>query len=83
MRTLVFILSGIMSFCASAYPEKPAGVTYKKSYIWLEEAPQKGASFGCSLVLIDSDRGAGTRRMIWGADLSETASGCGVVTLLP
>ena len=46
-------------------------------------SPQKGASFGCSLVLIDSDRGAGAGRMIWGADLSDTASGCGVVTLLP
>ena len=46
-------------------------------------SPRRGASFGCSLVLIDSDGGSGLGRMIWGADLSESASGCGVVTLLP
>ena len=46
-------------------------------------SPAKGASFGCSLVLVDSDGGAGTGKMVWGADLGETASGCGVVTLLP
>lgn len=46
-------------------------------------APAKGASFGCNLVLIDADEGAGRGRMVWGADLGETASGCGVVTLLP
>ena len=45
--------------------------------------PAKGASFGCSLVLVDSDGGPGRGRMVWGADLSDTASGCGVVTLLP
>ena len=64
---------------------KPDTVTFKKSYIWLEEPPKpaKGASFGCNLVLIDADEGAGRGRMVWGADLGETASGCGVVTLLP
>ena len=46
-------------------------------------APAKGASFGCNLVLIDSDGGAGLGKMIWGADLGDTPSGCGVVTLLP
>ena len=46
-------------------------------------APAKGASFGCSLVLIDADDGPGLGKMIWGADLSDSASGCGVVTLLP
>ena len=45
--------------------------------------PAKGASFGCNLVLIDSDGGAGLGKMIWGADLSGSQSGCGVVTLLP
>jgi len=45
--------------------------------------PAKGASFGCNLVLIDGDNGGGTGRMIWGADLSDSASGCGIVTLLP
>ena len=45
--------------------------------------PGKGASFGCSLVLFDGDGGAGTGRMVWGADLSDSASGCGIVTLLP
>lgn len=45
--------------------------------------PAKGASFGCNLVLIDSDGGAGLGKMIWGADLSGSQSGCGIVTLLP
>lgn len=45
--------------------------------------PAKGASFGCNLVLVDSDGGAGTGKMVWGADLGNTASGCGIVTLLP
>ena len=46
-------------------------------------APAKGASFGCNLVLVDSDGGDRQGKMVWGADLGETASGCGVVTLLP
>ena len=46
-------------------------------------SPAKGASFGCSMVLVDSDGGAGIGRMIWGADLGDTPSGCGMVTLLP
>ena len=46
-------------------------------------APAKGASFGCNLVLIDADSGSGLGKMVWGADLGDTASGCGVVTLLP
>ena len=45
--------------------------------------PAKGASFGCNLVLVDSDGGAGQGKMLWGADLGDTASGCGIVTLLP
>ena len=46
-------------------------------------APAKGASFGCSLVLFDADGGAGRGRMVWGADIGEGASQCGVVTLVP
>lgn len=46
-------------------------------------APAKGASFGCNLVLIDADGKPGLGKMIWGADLGDSASGCGVVTLLP
>ena len=46
-------------------------------------APAKGAIFGCNLVLIDADSGSGLGKMVWGADLGDTASGCGVVTLLP
>ena len=45
--------------------------------------PAKGASFGCNLVLFDSDGGPGSGKMIWGADLGDSASGCGMVTLLP
>ncbi len=53
---------------------------------WSEIAgftPAKGASFGCNLVLFDADGGDGSGKMVWGADLGDTASGCGVVTLLP
>ena len=46
-------------------------------------SPAKGAIFGCNLVLFDADGGAGTGKMVWGADLGDTASGCGIVTLLP
>ena len=46
-------------------------------------SPAKGAIFGCNLVLFDADGGAGTGKMVWGADLGATASGCGIVTLLP
>ena len=46
-------------------------------------APAKGASFGCNLVLIDADGGSGLGKMVWGADLGDSASGCGIVTLLP
>ena len=46
-------------------------------------SPAKGAIFGCNLVLLDADGGAGTGKMVWGADLGNTASGCGIVTLLP
>ena len=46
-------------------------------------APAKGASFGCSLVLVDADGGPGLGKMIWGADLGDSPSGCGIVTLLP
>ncbi len=46
-------------------------------------APAKGASFGCSLVLVDADDKPGLGKMVWGADLGDTPSGCGIVTLLP
>ena len=45
--------------------------------------PAKGASFGCNLVLIDADGTDGLGRMVWGADLPDSAAGCGIVTLLP
>ena len=45
--------------------------------------PAKGASFGCNLVLVDSDGGPGLGRMVWGADLGGSPSGCGILTLLP
>jgi hypothetical protein len=46
-------------------------------------SPAKGASFGMSLVLFDSDGVQGLGRMVWGAELGDGASGCGIVTLLP
>ena len=46
-------------------------------------SPAKGASFGMSLVLFDSDGAQGLGRMVWGAELGDGASGCGIVTLLP
>ena len=46
-------------------------------------SPAKGAIFGCNLVLFDADGGAGTGKMVWGADLGDSPSGCGIVTLLP
>ena len=59
---------------------------YRLTIPWTEIpgfTPAKGASFGCNLVLVDSDGGAGQGKMVWGADLGNTASGCGIVTLLP
>ena len=46
-------------------------------------SPATGVSFGCNIVLFDADGGAGMGKMVWGADLGNTASGCGIVTLLP
>ena len=46
-------------------------------------APARGATFGCNLTLFDADGGLGRGRMVWGAELGDTAVGCGVVTLLP
>lgn len=60
--------------------------TYEVKIPWSEIpgfTPAKGASFGCNLILVDGDNGGGTGRMVWGADRSDSASGCGIVTLLP
>ena len=46
-------------------------------------SPAKGAMFGLNLVLIDADNGPGLGKMVWGADLGDAPSGCGIVTLLP
>ena len=46
--------------------------------------PSSGATFGCNLVLIDSDgAGKGLGRMTWGGGLRPSAGDCGLVTLLP
>ena len=45
--------------------------------------PSVGATFGCNLVLFDSDgQGKGLGRMTWGGGLRTTAGDCGLVTLL-
>ena len=46
--------------------------------------PAAGATFGCNLVLFDSDgAGKGLGRMTWGGGLRDGAGDCGLVTLLP
>lgn len=47
-------------------------------------SPAKGATFGCSIELIDCDAPGGpVGRMLWGGGLRETPGDCGLVTLLP
>ena len=46
--------------------------------------PAAGATFGCNLMLFDSDgTGKGLGRMTWGGGLRDGAGDCGLVTLLP
>ena len=60
--------------------------TYRLTIPWTEIPglnAAKGASFGCNLVLTDSDgKGAGAR-MVWGGGLKDDAADCGLVTLVP
>jgi hypothetical protein len=60
--------------------------TYRLTIPWSEIpgfAPAKGASFGCNLVLTDSDGTDAGARMTWGGGLKDDSADCGLVTLLP
>lgn len=60
--------------------------TYRLRIPWSEIpgfSPAKGASFGCNLILSDSDGGAGLGRMVWGGGFKGDSSDCGLVTLIP
>ncbi len=46
-------------------------------------ASSTGASFGCNLVLTDSDGDGKKARMVWGGGLKDDSADCGLVTLVP
>lgn len=59
--------------------------TYKLTIPWTEIpgfTPAVGASFGCNIVLTDSDGNAAKARMVWGGGLKDDSADCGLVTLL-
>jgi len=58
---------------------------YRLSIPWAEIpgfAPGKGASFGCNLVLTDSDGDGKLGRFVWGGGLKDDAADSGLVTLI-
>ena len=60
-------------------------ITYRLSIPWSEipgVAPGKGASFGCNLVLGDSDGDEKFGRFLWGGGLKDDSADCGLVTLI-
>jgi hypothetical protein len=60
--------------------------TYRLRIPWSEIpgiAPTKGVSFGCNIVLGDSDGGEAFGSMIWGGGLKDDSADCGLVTLIP
>jgi hypothetical protein len=60
--------------------------TYRLRIPWSEIpgfTPAKGVSFGCNIVLCDSDGGSALGRIVWGGGLKDDASDCGLVTLIP
>ena len=59
--------------------------TYKLTIPWTEIPginPAAGASFGCNIVLTDSDGKNAKARMVWGGGLKDDSADCGLVTLL-
>ena len=59
--------------------------TYRLSIPWGEIpgfTPAKGASFGCNLVLGDSDGDEKFGRFVWGGGLKDDSADCGLVTLI-
>ena len=60
--------------------------TYRLTIPWTEIpgiSPAKGASFGCNLVLTDSDGKDARAKMVWGGGLKDDSADCGLVTLVP
>ena len=60
--------------------------TYRFRIPWSEIpgfTPAKGVSFGCNIVLGDSDGGAAFGKMVWGGGLKDDSADCGLVTLVP
>ena len=59
---------------------------YRLTIPWAEIpgfTPAKGASFGCNIVLTDSDGGEKRCRVVWGGGLKDDSADCGLVTLVP
>ena len=94
---LARILSLVTGSAVKAYPEsewnsavRPSTstsnlITYRLSIPWSEipgVAPGKGASFGCNLVLGDSDGDEKFGRFLWGGGLKDDSADCGLVTLI-
>ena len=60
--------------------------TYRFRIPWSEIpgfTPAKGVSFGCNIVLGDSDGGDAFGKMVWGGGLKDDSADCGLVTLVP
>ena len=60
--------------------------TYRFRIPWSEIpgfTPANGVSFGCNIVLGDSDGGAAFGKMVWGGGLKDDSADCGLVTLVP
>ena len=65
---------------------KGTTTTYRLRIPWSEipgVSPSKGVSFGCNLVLTDTDGGREIGRIVWGGGLKEDSADCGLVTLIP
>ena len=59
---------------------------YRLTIPWTEIpgfTPAKGASFGCNIVLTDSDGGEKRCCVVWGGGLKDDSADCGLVTLVP
>ena len=59
--------------------------TYRLTIPWSEIPgvnPARGASFGCNLVLTDSDGSDASAKIVWGGGLKDDSADCGLVTLV-